>query len=227
MCIGLNDKSRMKREFHVRFCESLKGRLLGATRPFPPVSLGVRSQVNMCMHMQGIDPEYCTRCQEVLEREPLPPDSFRLVNGIGVLVLRRLKSGLVKVLTDAGISEISEDVLQSNVVDSCVTSIHASLISIAAKRGFLFVPQRALTTREQLEDKGPTHCYNCKIILSLKVGSLGCTECNYYVCRCGRCLCGYTGRNWKGELFSQFPPLPISRSERVDYVRALMFLTAT
>src|SRR3972149_3473908 len=29
----LNDKSRMRREFHVRFCESLKGRLLGATRP--------------------------------------------------------------------------------------------------------------------------------------------------------------------------------------------------
>ena len=33
-----------------------------------------------------------------------------------------------------------------------------------------------------------------------------------YVCKCGRCLCGYTGRNWKGELFSQFPPLPITRT---------------
>jgi len=29
----LNDKSRMKREFHVRFCESLWGKFLGATRP--------------------------------------------------------------------------------------------------------------------------------------------------------------------------------------------------
>lgn len=33
MFVRLNDKSRMKREFHVRFCESLKGKCLGATRP--------------------------------------------------------------------------------------------------------------------------------------------------------------------------------------------------
>ena len=32
MFTRLNDKSRMKREFHVRFCESLEGRFLGATR---------------------------------------------------------------------------------------------------------------------------------------------------------------------------------------------------
>ena len=29
----------MKREFHVRFCERLRGRFLWPTRPFPPVSL--------------------------------------------------------------------------------------------------------------------------------------------------------------------------------------------
>jgi len=33
MFVRLKDKSRMKREFHVRFCESLKGRFLRATRP--------------------------------------------------------------------------------------------------------------------------------------------------------------------------------------------------
>ena len=30
---GLNDKSRMKRELHVRFCERLKGKYLRPTRP--------------------------------------------------------------------------------------------------------------------------------------------------------------------------------------------------
>jgi hypothetical protein len=67
--------------------------------------------------------------------------------------------------------------------------------------GYLFHPERALTIREQTEE-GPTHCYQCKTELSLEKGSLGCTQCQYYVCRCGRCLCGFTGWNYRGELFS-------------------------
>jgi hypothetical protein len=41
MLKGLNDKSRMKREFHVRFCERLEGRFLLPTRPKLPVSFVV------------------------------------------------------------------------------------------------------------------------------------------------------------------------------------------
>ncbi len=33
---GLDDKSRMKREFHVRFCESLRGKFPWATRQSAP-----------------------------------------------------------------------------------------------------------------------------------------------------------------------------------------------
>ena len=36
----LDRKSRMKREFHVRFCERPKGRFLWPTRPFAPVIVG-------------------------------------------------------------------------------------------------------------------------------------------------------------------------------------------
>ena len=37
----LDRKSRMKREFRVRFCERPKGRSLWPTRPFAPLKLGV------------------------------------------------------------------------------------------------------------------------------------------------------------------------------------------
>ena len=33
--LWLNDKSRMKREFHVRFCERFRGKFPLSTRPFP------------------------------------------------------------------------------------------------------------------------------------------------------------------------------------------------
>jgi hypothetical protein len=84
----------------------------------------------------------------------------------------------------------------------------------------LFRPEFPLTSRERTSE-GPPHCYECKVHLSFKKGSLGCTECRYYVCRCGRCLCGYEGWNYLGTPFEQRPPLPIPREQRLEYVRVV------
>ncbi|MBI5711614.1 MAG: hypothetical protein HZC42_15115 [Candidatus Eisenbacteria bacterium] len=102
--------------------------------------------------------------------------------------------------------------------DEILERFHA----FALEAGFLFHPGQALTWRE-LGSEGPPHCHECKTQLSLNAGSLGCTQCRYYVCRCGRCLCGYTGKNYLGQFFQQFPALPIPREQRLEFVRVVRF----
>jgi hypothetical protein len=177
-----------------------------------------------CLH--GLDRRFCGRCRERDERAPIPPDPIRSsLDGNGVLLLRHPTDGEAKVLTPGGLAMLREDHLQSEAHSWREHSLRAQLRTTAATRGFLFVPTRPLTWREQLDDVGPSHCYHCRSILSIDTGALGCSACGYYVCGCARCLCGYTGRNWKGELFSQFPPLPILREERLEYLRAFRYLT--
>ena len=72
--------------------------------------------------------------------------------------------------------------------------------AVALQQGYLFHPERVLTARERTAE-GPSRCYHCHIELSLEKQSLGCTRCRYYVCRCVRRLCGYTGKNYLGQLF--------------------------
>lgn len=176
-----------------------------------------------CIH--GIDIRFCKNCQEAIEREPILADAvWSTQEGEGVLILRPAKAGRVKVLTEAGISEMEEITLQSEAGSGREGLLRDLLAKTASERGFLFVPESPLTRREQLDDIGPTHCYHCKSTLSFETGSLGCSKCQYYVCGCGRCLCGYEGWNWKGEPFSQFPPLPISWEDRLEYLRAFRYL---
>jgi len=85
--------------------------------------------------------------------------------------------------------------------------------------GFLFRPQQSLTQREDRPGEGLPPCHYCRIALSCENGSLGCTQCKYYACICGRCLCGYEGRNYRGEFFKQHSSLPISREQRLECVR--------
>ncbi len=63
---------------------------------------------------------------------------------------------------------------------------------LALQAGYLFYPGHVLTYREQT-DEGPPRCYFDHTELSLEKHSLGCTQCRYYVCQYGRCLCGNTG----------------------------------
>lgn len=175
-----------------------------------------------CIH--GIDPKRCATCRQASEREPLPPDPFRTTpDGRRVLLLRLDGFGTAKVLTGDGICQLKESELQPATGGA---ALREQLADVAARRGFLFVPHHPLTIREQREDIGPSHCYHCNVSVGLDMGSLGCEACRYYVCGCGRCLCGYTGRNWKNEFFSQLPPLPISREDRLEYLRAFRFLKA-
>ena len=55
----LNDKSRMKREFHVRFRESLAGKFLGATRLSIPHAEKV-SHKNLRSKGYGCSKESCS-----------------------------------------------------------------------------------------------------------------------------------------------------------------------
>ncbi len=181
-----------------------------------------------CKH--GLDPRFCAECQKAIETEPLPPDALRLtLDGKPGLVLRMesgsenatalvLEGAVGRIVSVACSAFLAFESMAGFDRQQALEQLH----TVALGMGYLFHPERALTLREQTEE-GPTHCYECKTELSLEKGSLGCRQCQYYVCRCGRCLCGYTGRNYQGDLFTQSPPLPISRKERLEFVRVVRF----
>jgi hypothetical protein len=182
-----------------------------------------------CKH--GLDPRFCAPCQQAIEGEPLPANALRYTrDGQPVLVLRleadSTRSTILRLDAESPITAVYLDDLQADDLSSVARRQEdiKLFLPFALRRGFLFYPERPLTVREQSEE-GPTHCYYCKSELSFEKGSLGCTQCRYYVCRCARCLCGYTGRNYRGELFSQYPPLPIRREERLGFVRAVNYCT--
>ena len=92
---------------------------------------------------------------------------------------------------------------------------------LSLREGYLFHPEQELSYPEPIEEGSP-RCSFDHSELSLEKGSLGCSKCQTYVCQCGRCLCGYTGRNSLGQVFS-YPPLPVPREERLEYIRVVRF----
>ena len=183
-----------------------------------------------CKH--GGDIRWCSICQVEIEKEPLSLDAFRItVDGNPVVVLRELAENRVKIMRlkpKRAILEIAGDNVSNCIADACDAREKRRILlrfqEIALKNGFIFIPTRPLTRREQSED-GPTHCYKCgpKVTLSLTTGSLGCTQCRYYVCRCGRCLCGYTGGfNYRRESMPSYSELRCTRAERLEYVRVVL-----
>jgi len=172
-----------------------------------------------CIH--GLDSRFCGICRQADDRAPLPVQPLRVTSdGHIVVVLRMLTEGakILQLGDDLGLRVVGLPDLRALADASAALVDKERIVQAAAERGYLFLPTDALTYREQI-DVGPTHCYHCKVVLSLETGALGCRQCHYYVCRCGRCLCGYTGTNWKGQLFSQYPDLPIAREDRVEYIR--------
>jgi len=93
-------------------------------------------------------------------------------------------------------------------------------LAIAYASGRLFAPKHELAVRE-LSSEGPSHCWKCKRIVSYNVGSVGCLQCNYYVCVCGNCVCGLDpGRqNYLRKYMPAQPPPPCKPIIRKEYVR--------
>jgi hypothetical protein len=90
--------------------------------------------------------------------------------------------------------------------------------SIAMKEGFLFVPPRPLTQREQIMDE--PNCFGCKTRLSYARGSMGCTECVQYACLCGLCFCDFPGGIiHTGQYVPKQPGLPRKLAARREYVK--------
>lgn len=180
-----------------------------------------------CKH--GLELRFCALCRDVAEVEPLPTNALRYTrDGQPVIVLRSSsgsnKAEVLRLEVKSPFSTL--DVISLGEDDTSFESFRQDVINLfhelALRKGVLFHPKSALTTREQSVE-GPTHCYHCWCNLSYENGSLGCMQCQYYVCRCGRCLCGQTGVNYLSQWFSQLPALPIPREERLEFVRVVNY----
>jgi hypothetical protein len=183
-----------------------------------------------CKH--GLDLRFCVTCQQASETEPLRRDALRVTEeGKPVLILRTILASLsvtALLLDEATIQfeTIKEISLRHpmTVIPFSQPKVLNSFLNLTLQRGYFFHPNHELTYREQIEE-GPPQCYSDHSELSLEKGSLCCTQCRKYVCQCGRCLCGYTGKNYRGQVFGH-PPLPISKEERLEYIRVVRFCVA-
>lgn len=182
----------------------------------------------ICKH--GLDGRFCAACQQAKEIEPLRRDALRVTNeGKPALILRTILGSLnVTVLLLDGTTirfEAMEEISLRHpmtVISLNQQKVFSLFLKLALQKGYLFQPNRELTYREQTEE-GPSRCYSCHTELSLAKHSFGCTQCRKYVCHCGRCLCGYEGKNYLGQVFNQSPELPISLEERLEFVRVVRF----
>ena len=152
---------------------------------------------------------------------PLESNACRKYNGEYVIVLNQMENLISRVMTlnhDGPIDvptpqlsperqEFSQDILQT---------FH----DLASRFGFIFKPSYFLARDRRGE---PIKCHKCKGKISFRNNSLGCSKCKYYICECGRCLCGYVGFVHTGYYLEEgkFPSLPIERRDRRDFVRVV------
>jgi hypothetical protein len=182
-----------------------------------------------CKH--GLDQQFCALCTNNLRIEPLDDDAIRINNTGKYFILLRKSNNESQnkgfYLDSQIIGSVSNfEISNSTVVNKNNEKNHAILKrfkEVALEKGFLFIPSHPLTRREH-ESEGPPRCFKCHTILDFESEALGCSICRYYACRCGRCVCGYEGRNYLGQHFKQLPPLPISREDRLEYIRIVRLL---
>jgi hypothetical protein len=184
----------------------------------------------MCNH--GLDERFYATCQPARETQPLRRDALRVTEeGKPALILRTILASLsVNALVLDGttiqfetIKEISLR-LPMTVISFKQQKVLKLFLDHAFQRGYIFQPRQEITYEEPIEEE-PPRCTFDQSELSLDKGSLGCTQCGKYVCQCGRCLCGYTGKNTIGQVIS-CPPLPILREDRLEYIRVVRFCLA-
>lgn len=182
-----------------------------------------------CKH--GIDQQFCSICTKEHEIEPLDDDTVKLNSDGKYYVLLRdshnenQNRGFYlenQIIEPVSFLEISNSIVV-NIDDKANVDILKAFEEAALGKGLLFIPKHPLTHREN-EPIGPSKCHRCHELLDFESGSLGCSVCRYYACRCGACLCGYEGVNYLRQYFKQLPPLPISREDRLEYIRIVKLL---
>ena len=182
-----------------------------------------------CKH--GVDDRFCSICQKAKELDPLPDNPLQFVNNKDPVIVLRREHGSTHAKVLYLDQSITIDTIEGKNLRPFTSTPdnknkHPQLLkqfhNIALEGGYLFHPGYRLTYREGTED-GPTHCYHCKIKLSFEKGSLGCIQCRAYVCRCGRCLCGVTAKNYRGDLFTQKTSVPVSREDRIEFIRVARY----
>jgi hypothetical protein len=181
----------------------------------------------ICKH--GLNERFCATCQQARETEPLRRDALRVTDeGKPALLLRTILSSLDITVLVLDRNTIRFETVKEISLRHPMTVIPFNqgkvlnlFLDLSLQKGYIFHPHQELTYREQIEEE-PPRCTFDHSELSLERHSLGCSKCRAYVCQCGRCLCGYTGRNYLGQVFS-CPPLPIPREERLEYVRVVRF----
>ena len=173
--------------------------------------------------INGNEVEYCARCRSKNDERSLEIMFKKEKHNSEILLIlreyqERDKIKALVVSNEPVIREINfSQVADAGELDE--EELINNLINIIKEKGFITFPTRPLTNRE-LTDDGPTHCYKCKKSLSFDKGSLMCTECRSYVCRCGNCMCGYPGgKNYQGNWIPEQPCLKCSIEDRLEYTR--------
>jgi hypothetical protein len=182
-----------------------------------------------CKH--GLNQQFCSICANEHAIEPLDDDVVRLnYDGKYYVLLRESndeKQNRALYLDSQIVGAVSNFEISNSIVvnknDNKYYDILKRFKKVALEKGFLFVPPHPLTHREG-EPIGPPRCFNCHTILGFESRSLGCSVCREYACRCGACLCGYEGFNYLHQFFKKLPPLPISREDRLEYIRIVKLL---
>jgi hypothetical protein len=183
----------------------------------------------ICKH--GLDERICATCQQASRTAPLRRDALRVTEeGKPALLIRTILGLNVTVLVLDGTTIRFETMKEISlrhpmtVISLNQRKVLNLFLELALQKGYIFHPQQKLIYQEKI-DEGPPRCFFDHSELSLEKGSLGCTQCRKYICQCGRCLCGYTGKDYLGPVGGR-PPLPISLEERLEYIRVVRFCVA-
>jgi len=167
---------------------------------------------------------------KMLKAEPLRPDALRVTKeGRPALMLRTVLPSLSITAMVLEGETLRFEIIKEISLHHPMTvpsfdprKILKTFRDLALEQGYLFQPEQTVLQPEA----EPRQCPVDHSDLSLEKGPLGCTRCGQLVCNCGRCLCGYEGKDTLGQMMT-YPPLPISREDRAEYIRAIKFCVAT
>jgi hypothetical protein len=170
---------------------------------------------------------YGSKMQKV---EPLRPDALRVTEeGRAALILRTVLPSLSITVLVLERGTLRFEILRELSLHHPLTvpsfdsrEVLKIFRDLTLEQGHLFQPEQEIAERPGLK---PRQCPFDHSDLSLEKGAPGCTRCGQFVCNCGRCLCGYQGVDTFEEMVT-YAPLPVSREDRVEYIRALRFCVA-